>query len=347
MDAWITRKKVKGDDEKEEVSGKWTKVGNDLFIFNCDRMEHRSKIAGFDLDGTIITTKSGKVFPVDEFDWQLLCSEIRGKLKGLHEDGYKIVFFTNQKGIQLGRLDANSFKRKVEAILAKLSIPIQVFVSIGTLKYRKPYTGMWDYMEKNGNGDVNIDLKECFYVGDAAGRLANAVVDLFENSILILITDAIMPNPRQEVLVLVGYPGCGKSKFAKKLQQEYDYGIVNRDTMKTWQKCVQNAKIYVQKGKSVVVDNTNGDIESRKRYINLAKSQNVDCRCFVFTCGLEQASHHCKYRIIIGTDALHEEVSTMVLRMFKSKYQEPTTDEGFSSVVKVNFVPDVIILLLE
>ncbi|VDM43567.1 unnamed protein product [Toxocara canis] len=149
-----------------------------------------------------------------------------------------------------------------------------------------------------------------------------------------------MPNPKQEVVVLVGYPGCGKSTFANKMAKEHGYGVVNRDTMKTWQKCVQNAKIYLQKGQSVIVDNTNGDVETRKRYCDLAKSRGVDCRCFVFTCGMEQAEHHCKYRVIIGTDAVHEEVGTMVLRMFKSKYQEPALSEGFSSIVKINFVPE-------
>lgn len=31
--------------------------------------------------------------------------------------------------------------------------------------------------------------------------------------------------------------------------------------------------------------------------------------------------HHCKYRVIVGTDTVHQEVGAMVLRMFKSKYQ--------------------------
>lgn len=75
--------------------------------------------------------------------------------------------------------------------------------------------------------------------------------------------DTAMPGLKQEVIVLVGYPGCGKSTFAEKIAKEHGYGIVNRDSMKTWQKCVQNAKIYLQKGQSVIIDNTNGDTESR------------------------------------------------------------------------------------
>jgi len=38
-----------------------------------------------------------------------------------------------------------------------------------------------------------------------------------------------------------------------------------QDTLKTWQKCVAATKEAVAKGLSVVVDNTNPDVESRRR----------------------------------------------------------------------------------
>ena len=54
------------------------------------------QIAAFDMDGTIITTKSGKTFAKDRDDWQLLYPEVPGKLKELNRKGFKIVFLTNQ-----------------------------------------------------------------------------------------------------------------------------------------------------------------------------------------------------------------------------------------------------------
>lgn len=57
------------------------------------------QIAGYDMDSTLITTKSGRVFAQNYDDWMILYSEIPGKLKQLYKDGYKIVIFTNQAGI--------------------------------------------------------------------------------------------------------------------------------------------------------------------------------------------------------------------------------------------------------
>jgi len=38
-----------------------------------------------------------------------------------------------------------------------------------------------------------------------------------------------------------------------------------QDMLKTWQKCVAATREAVGKGRSVIVDNTNPDLESRRR----------------------------------------------------------------------------------
>lgn len=385
LDSFLEPKKGKADDDENatKMKGHWQSVGKDMLIFTPENTEHSCKILGVDLDGTIITTKSGRTFPQNEFDWRLLYPVIPQILEQYHSDGFKLVIFTNQKGIQNGKVDAGSFKRKIEKILSSFTIPAQVYVSLGTMMYRKPCIGMWNYMEKEENGGIAVNRPESIYVGDAAGRVAtkgrkkdfstadrlfamNIGVQFFtpeefflkkkekEHFILPAFNpaaflevqrnrfqpgDTPIPGLEQEIIVLVGLPGCGKTKLANELASKYKYFVVNRDTMKTWQKCVETAKIYLKQKKNVVVDNTNYDVPSRKRYVDLAKSQGVDCRCFYFVCDIAQASHHCKFRILDGTDSLHEEVGTMVLRMLKSKFQEPSLEEGFSSIVKVNFVP--------
>lgn len=91
---------------------------------------------------------------------------------------------------------------------------------------------------------------------------------------------------------MVGSPGSGKSHFAKHYLKEYGY--VNRDTLGSWQKCTAMVEKYLNQGKSVVIDNTNPDTASRKRYTEVAKKCQVPIRCFVMTTSMEHAKHNNK-----------------------------------------------------
>jgi len=84
------------------------------------------QVAAYDMDGTLIKTKSGLVFPKDCNDWQLLYPDVPGKLKQLHLKGYKIVIFTNQAGLSTGKFKISDFKRKIENVVQKIGVPIQV-----------------------------------------------------------------------------------------------------------------------------------------------------------------------------------------------------------------------------
>lgn len=78
------------------------------------------QIAGYDLDGTIITTKSEKRFPQDVDDWKLF-PYVASKLTNLQQDGYKIVFFTNQNGISLGKYKVEDYKVGTNVFAGNLS----------------------------------------------------------------------------------------------------------------------------------------------------------------------------------------------------------------------------------
>ena len=79
------------------------------------------------MDGTLITTQSGRVFPLDHNDWKLLLSEVPGKLKDLHSDGFKIVVITNQAGVAKGKTKIEDFQTKVENIARKIGVPMQLW----------------------------------------------------------------------------------------------------------------------------------------------------------------------------------------------------------------------------
>lgn len=98
-----------------------------------------------------------------------------------------IVILSNQAGLgvrndpkqanmNLERLD--EFKRKVNAVLSQLELPISIYAATGLDKYRKPRMGMWEQFTKDFGLDVqdstSVDLQNSFFVGDAGGRAGPA-----------------------------------------------------------------------------------------------------------------------------------------------------------------------------
>ena len=56
------------------------------------------QIAAYDMDGTIITTITGKTFPKNADDWRLLQpTKLTAKLLELKSEGFAIVLISNQK----------------------------------------------------------------------------------------------------------------------------------------------------------------------------------------------------------------------------------------------------------
>lgn len=157
----------------------WREVGESesglplLLVLDGPGAAHFSAIAGFDIDGCVITTKSGKKFPTGPNDWKFLFDCVPAKLKELHTSGTKVVFFTNQAGIEKKKSDVHELKKKFKDIVNSLGIPVQVFVSTGENHYRKPSAEMWSYMESSCNGGIKIDREKSLFIGDAAGRKKN------------------------------------------------------------------------------------------------------------------------------------------------------------------------------
>lgn len=164
------------DDTGSSTSAKpmapqWEERGSMLILRFGERVTS-SKIASYDLDGTLIETASGRKFATSWSDWKLL-PKIADKLHSLHRDGYKIVIISNQLGISRGKPTVGEFKQKAEAIARALSVPLLLLAATSKDKHRKPCLGMWEHMTTAENVGLTVDTKESFYVGDAAGREAN------------------------------------------------------------------------------------------------------------------------------------------------------------------------------
>ena len=59
-------------------------------------------------------------------DWEWWDECVPEKLQKLDKDGYRVVFFTNQAGMEKGIVKPETVKDKVEAMIKGLGIPVQV-----------------------------------------------------------------------------------------------------------------------------------------------------------------------------------------------------------------------------
>lgn len=150
----------------------------------------------------------------------------------------------------------------------------------------------------------------------------------------------LVTSTSQEMVLFVGCPASGKSTFFKEHFEPRGYVHINRDKLGSWQKCVAKCTECIKAGKSVVIDNTNPDKESRRRYTEVAEKFHLLVRCFQFMTSMEHAKHNNRFRELTAKDkASLVRISDMVFNMYKSKFVEPSLDEGFSDIVKVDFVP--------
>ena len=140
--------------------------------------------------------------------------------------------------------------------------------------------------------------------------------------------------------MFVGFPASGKTTFYETIMKSDGYVHVNRDTLGSWQKCVALCEQQLLKGRKVVIDNTNPDVESRNRYISCAQKHCVPVRCFHFMTTLAQAKHNNKFRELT-TNNDNKRVTEIAFNTFKSRFVQPSTIEGFSEVLKITLHPCV------
>lgn len=173
MSKRLQEKAEKEATEKASRKFEWKWVTDGGIVYGDAGTKPSDKILALDMDGTIIKPKGKGKFAKDADDWVLLYDKVPPKLKEYHEKGYKIVIMTNQGGIEKGHTKLSDIKTKIENITEVFGVPVQALISPNKDYYHKPSPGMWAYMAKNLNGDKAIDVKQSYYVGDAAGRPKN------------------------------------------------------------------------------------------------------------------------------------------------------------------------------
>ena len=336
----------------------------------------QEKVIAMDMDGTLINTKSGKTFATSKDDWVLFTPKVKDILTDYHKKDYLIAILSNQNGISKGKAKSSDILHKVTAIQASLAIPLIFICAIDDDINRKPSTGMWKYLSSYFKDKP--DPKKSIYVGDAAGRSKNPSTGkkdfsdgdikfaknaglefktpeefFLGSTVSVVVDDSLSKIPtdgsvfsdksssitsdKQEVVLFVGSPGSGKSTFWGNYMKSYHR--VNRDTLKTPVKCLASLKEGLESKKSCVIDNTNRDPETRKPFIDMAKSYGVQVRCFVFDMEKKFALHLDNQRNInTNREHLSKRVGKMPINIYYAQYKAPTISEGFTEIKKVQFV---------
>jgi DNA 3'-phosphatase len=144
----------------------WTITDNYLFLNNKNNIKNNDKIYLFDLDNTLITPSSGKVFPVNEYDWKFIYDSVEDKINSLSKNNNTIGILTNQMGLKNNFL-IKKWIFKMNNILKKINVDF-VFVALKNDGYRKPLIKSLDIFADNGIIIENYSYK--YFIGDACGR---------------------------------------------------------------------------------------------------------------------------------------------------------------------------------
>ena len=262
----------------------------------------------FDLDSTLITTKSGNKFPKNMDDWKLTDNALVAALRVCASSGYAMVVFSNQGGIKNDVEKRKNMKNKFENVIKMLGISCVGYFATHDNEYRKPMMGMWKQFISEYS--VNISLSSSFYCGDAGSDKDFSQSDrMFANNIglpflygydaflrhscgknvsdvVVAVAPAFTPvvvsnkepnvdTTQNTVFIMVGMPGSGKSYYAKKLAQQCVDGVViNQDTLKTRAKVFKVYKdlLSSKEAKCIFIDRTNAKIEDRREFVTMAKN---------------------------------------------------------------------------
>ena len=137
-----------------------------------------------------------------------------------------------------------------------------------------------------------------------------------------------------------GSPGAGKSTFYWENLRPLGYERINQDILKSRERCLKAAKEQLNAGKSVAIDNTNADVDTRAHWVRLGHDFKIPVRCVHFTATTRLCEHNDCVRAL-NSDLMNPEGRTklpgIAFRSFQQRYIAPCIDEGFQDITHVDF----------
>ena len=306
------------------------------YIYNINGAQMKAKIAAFDYDWTLVCPKEGKTFPKDVDDWTWLYPCIPDQLKRYNEEGYCVVIFTNQS--KQWKVD------QIQTVAQSLEIPLFIVVATEKADY-KPNPILYEALVDPST----VDKTTSFFVGDALGRKGdfadsdkvfaeNVGLKCYSPEEFFVVkhgqgqehtheVPALNLSGSKQVIIMVGYPGSGKSSVAKKVCEDERFVLIQGDVHKTSAKMIKAAGAYVSEGKSIVFDATNSSCKKRYEYIGFARKHDYEIVCVHVSTSLDEAYKRNKLR------DPENQVPKIAYSVYTKYFEPPTADEGFEVIV--------------
>ena len=146
------------------------------------------------------------------------------------------------------------------------------------------------------------------------------------------------PNPKwaqldkcvvdsKELVIMVGYPGSGKSTYIESNFDTDNYTILRGDKLKTEAEIKKALIKELEKDNSVVLDATNASKKKRQIFIKIAKERKIPVKVVHITTSMKESMNQNKQRDV--------KVPDMAFFNYKKNFEKPSKSEGINEIIEM------------